>query len=83
MQCVLYEQGAPLVRVCDTAWGLQDRKQNPMALERDRMVVVVANVGEEIMLRSLTAVKYLLRVGSRSDGVLHVANVPHLPCVLI
>ena len=46
MQCVLYEQGA-LVRVCDTAWGLQDRKLNPMALERDRMRMVdgVANLG--------------------------------------
>ena len=67
MQCVLYEQGAALVRVCNTAWGLQDRKQNPMALERDRMVGVVANVWEEIMFRSLTAVNYLQRVASRFE----------------
>ena len=68
MQCVLYEQGErALVRVCDTAWGLQDRKQNPMAPERDRMVDGVANVWEEIMLRSLielTAVQHLRQQNS-------------------
>ena len=68
MQCVLYEQRSPSSSCSCTASGLQDRKQNPIALEqrRDRMRLLVLGVANaqvwEIMLQTVWKIRIPVKV---------------------